>query len=167
MPNQYTGPILVEWLKAAIRTHEYDSCLIWPHGKIPSGYGMMKFEGKHIGAHRVAFYLQYGYWPIPVARHSCDNPSCVNPRHIVAGTHADNAQDKVAKGRHCHGSTFWSAKLTPKIVMQIRREFSYGNGAVLGRKFGISRNSIHRIVKGLSWRHIGPLAASNLNAVVN
>jgi hypothetical protein len=29
-----------------------------------------------------------------VVRHRCNNRLCINPEHLIAGTHADNLQDE-------------------------------------------------------------------------
>lgn len=64
------------------------------------GYGKLKIAGKTIRAHR-AYYEQYvgpipnGLWVL----HRCDNPMCVNPEHLYAGTQLDNERDKDARGR--------------------------------------------------------------------
>lgn len=51
-------------------------------------------------AHRVAYWLTTGEWPADhVVRHTCDNPPCVNPAHLLLGTHSDNTQDKMDRGR--------------------------------------------------------------------
>jgi len=79
-------------------------CWEWTAGKFTDGYGCFHFEGKEIGAHRVAWMLHNG--PIPEDRmvcHTCDNPGCVNPSHLFLGTATDNNHDRDRKGRgHKH-----------------------------------------------------------------
>lgn len=48
--------------------------------------------------HRVMFYLATGTLP-EVVMHTCDTPRCINPRHLKAGTHVENAADMYAKAR--------------------------------------------------------------------
>jgi hypothetical protein len=62
-------------------------------GQRPSGTGV------HTHAHRVAFFLAYGHWPV-VCRHSCDRPLCCNPLHLQDGTHTDNFWDMWERGRY-------------------------------------------------------------------
>jgi hypothetical protein len=71
-------------------------CWEWQGPFFKKGYG--SFTGRSLSAHRVAFYLVHGYWPV-VCRHSCDNRRCINPRHLLDGTHADNMRDAVERGR--------------------------------------------------------------------
>ena len=53
-------------------------------------------------AHRVAWML-HNKSKVPeghVICHRCDNPSCVNPGHLYAGTQSMNILESVNKGRH-------------------------------------------------------------------
>lgn len=64
-------------------------------------YGQVKYNGKTMRAHRVAWELCIG--AIPAGNyicHACDNPLCLNPWHLFVGTAMDNNRDKMQKGRH-------------------------------------------------------------------
>lgn len=58
------------------------------------------FLGQSCSAHRLSYRLFKGpLEPGQVVRHTCDNPCCVNPYHLLAGTHKDNTADMIARGR--------------------------------------------------------------------
>lgn len=77
-------------------------CWTWTGGKTKNGYGqfsIVRSESKYL-AHRISYYLFKG--PIPkgkILMHTCDNPSCVNPDHLQAGTYKENMVDMYQKGR--------------------------------------------------------------------
>jgi len=78
-----------------------DDCIEWPFAKNRDGYGRLSFEGKVYRAH--VLMLEFAKGPAPggdlkyVARHSCNNKTCVNPNHLHWGTQSDNLKD------HHHG----------------------------------------------------------------
>ena len=86
-------------------------CWIWTGARNGTGkdrYGIFKFDtnpDRKMFAHRFAWFLATGGWPYPCALHHCDNPLCVRFDHLWEGTHTDNRQDCIAKGRNWKGKS--------------------------------------------------------------
>jgi hypothetical protein len=137
-------------------------CVEWTGYKTPLGYGVVSLSRRqnHVYAHRLAYCRFHGIAVSQikgiVIRHSCDNPSCVNPRHLSAGTQADNIADAVARGRNAKGSRHHHAKLTEEAVRKIRALHTGAPGECrrLGRMFNVRHNTISRIVNRRIWRHV-------------
>jgi hypothetical protein len=80
-------------------------CRVWNGKKNEHGYGMVKQGKKEYRAHRVVYFaLHPNTDPTLVIRHKCDNPACVNPHHLEAGTVLENMMDMVNRGRHRGGA---------------------------------------------------------------
>jgi len=78
----------------------FSGCWLWEGAVGDCNYGTMRLNGRKANAHRVAFILFNGPAPEGIeVMHTCDTPLCVNPRHLVLGTHAENMRDMVRKGR--------------------------------------------------------------------
>lgn len=133
------------------------ACWVWHAGTYRYGYGKFFFMGGEIPAHRFSFLTENGGIPAGACvLHHCDNPSCVRPEHLFLGSRNDNNQDKLKKGRQPHGEKVGGARLTPNIVLAIRREYvPYVMGYKrLAAKYGLSRGHTQRIVNGCQWSHV-------------
>lgn len=134
-------------------------CWLWK-GSIAggTGYGLTRTDGRPVGAHRLAFALAYG--GAPEGRdvcHRCDVRICINPDHLFAGTRAENLADMRRKGRahDTSGEKNAKAKLTAPQVLEIRRALAAGaSSVVLGRQYGVAKQSIASIKHRRSWKHI-------------
>jgi len=121
------------------------------------GYGRVRVGRKTYQAHRVAFLLSGQTIPAGLLlRHTCDNRWCVSPAHLIPGTVAENVGDMVYRGRAARGV---GMKLTEAAVHHIRRrEMSQNAYADL---YGVDPSTIYKIQKGIKWRHLKPLDASD------
>jgi hypothetical protein len=89
------------WEKIAIAGP--DECWLWLASTDGHGYGHLGAGGRGaptVKAYVVAYELTNGAIPTDLLlRHTCDNPPCCNPRHLIPGTPQENADDRVARGR--------------------------------------------------------------------
>jgi hypothetical protein len=131
-----------------------DAC--WPVQlwRTKSGYGRLKVGGRTIPAHRAMFGLFFPGAPAPVVRHTCNNPSCINPAHLRGGTQKDNAEDRVISGRggDLRGERNGRAKLSDADIHAIRKSSEVG--AALARRFGVSNVLISKVRRRQVWRHL-------------
>lgn len=114
-------------------------------------YGCIKAGPWSEGAHRVSYALAHGVSldALDHVIHTCDNPGCVNPAHLRAGTRQDNVDDMVSKRRHPFGERAGRAKLTSEDVNAIRA--SAARGVDLANKYGVTPDQISRIRHHRSW----------------
>jgi hypothetical protein len=142
-----------------------DDCWEWTGAKKRTGYGSFWVSSKKwMQAHKFSYILsgrtiKNGDFVM----HTCDNPSCVNPFHLISGSPADNARDMVKKGR-CNSGKWLRinpencnlSKLNRDTVIEIRRLAD--NREMLqkeiAKKFGITRQCVTLIHNRKRWANI-------------
>jgi len=96
-------------------------------------------------AHRAVFAYFHGYWPKAVC-HECDNPRCVNKKHLFPGNIAINNEDSKQKGRRAYGSRIGTSKLTEKEVAEIRKRYKGFNLREWAKAHGITYSNAYRLI---------------------
>jgi len=156
MPNQYTKISLQDRFMAKVFVpNDPDACWEWKAAK-SKGYGRFRLNGKFTYAHRFSYQFFCG----EVAGgmyvcHKCDNPICVNPKHLFLGTHKENMLDRNQKNRQSKGSKNGSSKLKENDILEIRKMLNSGStGREIAKQFGISYHVISKIKHGRIWSHV-------------
>ncbi len=122
------------------KVEKSDGCWLWiaatngHYGKISSS------EKPHrtLLAHIVSYELHHG--PVPGGKfvcHTCDNPLCVRPDHLFAGTPQENNDDMAAKERSSRALTSEQAneiraRYVPHVILQrdLAAEYRVGEGTI-------------------------------------
>jgi hypothetical protein len=134
-------------------------CWEWIGARDPKGYGRFGIwgDGKTVSipAHRVAFELTTRKLAEgECVLHKCDNPSCVNPLHLFAGSLLDNNSDMVQKNRHAFGERNGHAKMSVEKVKEIRSDYRFREvtAEMFAKRFGVSGSAVRYALYGWNWR---------------
>jgi hypothetical protein len=141
---------------------EGPECITWPWSRSPSRYASTVDNwGKQVSVHRWVYEQINGPLNGREACHTCDNPPCVRPSHLWAGTHGDNMRDAYRKGRKKAninprpGVAHHNARLTVDQVYAIRRLCANGvSHSVVAETFGVSRVTVTQINRRVRWKHL-------------
>lgn len=93
LPDTSWLPPILEKIDTSGDCHE------WQGGKTKGGYGIVTVAERNILVHRLVHAIHGGDPTCQVVMHTCDNPGCCNPAHLVGGSYQDNMRDMHEKGR--------------------------------------------------------------------
>ena len=132
-----------------------NNCWEWQELLDGKGYGILSANHNNFYAHRISAHLAGMDIDNKAVCHKCDNPKCVNPDHLWAGTLQQNNEDKLNKNRQAKGKDFGmrKSKLTQEDVDYIRDNYYQKNCRVsnakqLASKFNVHTDTISNVIKG-------------------
>ena len=108
-------------------------------------------------AHRVSYQLNVGAIPDGLyVLHSCDNPGCVNPAHLRAGSAKENTHDAISRGRLINPPKMAGAKNHKAKLNAEQLAFIKANPHLprkqLAALFNVTYSTIRRVLIGESWK---------------
>lgn len=150
-----------------------DGCWEWTGSTQGRGYGSFFADGRSHQAHRWIYEQFFGPQPKHIhICHKCDNPICIRPDHLFAGTRSDNMKDCAGKGRNvmqkfpershfkgknniqCRGERQGNSKLKSQDIAEIKSLASSGlSSARIAPMFGVHPAHVRKIVRGNAWAH--------------
>jgi hypothetical protein len=163
---RYSADLEIRFWEKVDKSAGPSGCWIWKGGKDKNGYGRIRINKVEFGAHRLSWEIA-NCAKIPqglVVMHKCDNPICVNPNHLMVGTHGDNHTDCARKGRNHKwsspgftGEAYHKSTLTEKQVKEIRATYNRKAGMTLeklGHLYNVTMVTICHIVHRKTWRYL-------------
>ncbi len=123
-----------------------EECWGWTAAKDKDGYGFFWWENVQVRAHRFMAEKVMGLEIKGVmVCHTCDNPGCVNPKHLFVGTARDNVIDCHSKKR-----SRWSRRRGKELTEEEYADHFSEGGLILAdaaKEFGVSAGQIYYWMK--------------------
>lgn len=134
------------------QTTQNGDCLEWIRALNTDGYPRTVWKGSTNGkVHRIVWELFNKEDATgKIVRHLCNNPKCINPKHLSIGTIADNIRDRDLANRH------GARKITPKDVLTICALYKTKRYTQkeIGTLFGINSRTVSSVINGKHWKHV-------------
>ena len=143
----------IELFHTRYKINPRTQCWEWTANRHAQGYGVWRYKGKQLLAHRFSAEQYIGSIEGKVVCHHCDNPCCVNPSHLFIGTQQDNVSDMMSKGRAAFGANSNSNKLTEQDALDIRADTTTPKKE-LAKQYKVTYNAIRDIHTRRTWKHI-------------
>lgn len=138
-------PLMDRFNEKVDRSGGPDACWPWTKARNEAGYGVIRVGGRNRRAHRVAVFGEDDPGPDVKVRHSCDNPPCCNPAHLLPGTAAQNVADMDERGRRVK-----PYRIYPNQRKELVTEWSEGKTTTeLSRKYKVTVATILKITAGV------------------
>jgi hypothetical protein len=141
-----------------------DGCWEWLGATGDRGYGVFRYKGKNVRAHKFAYELRHGVVPAGLfVCHRCDNPKCVRVDHLFLGTPAENVKDMMEKGRAKFPGAINPKKheahhFTKLSELQVQRIRIVGDALTqkrLAELTHMSPQAISSVLRGECWASLG------------
>lgn len=140
-----------------LKVNKTDTCWLWTASTV-RGYGHFgcRRKGKWtmLRSHIHAYERYKGDRNGLLVLHKCDNPLCVNPEHLFLGTHKDNSQDMIKKGRFGYPRAANHQHLSFTFAEQVR-DYHKNNPTAkqieIASRFNISTQQTSRMLRNNIW----------------
>ena len=130
-----------------------DACHIWTAGTFNTGYGSFSENQRDYVAPRWIYQYEHNI-ELPkniFIRHTCDNPLCVNLKHLTTGTQKQNMEDKVERKRQAKGENHGNSKISEETAKTIKSLRGVKTQKAIADEFGVSYSLVQKIHQGAIW----------------